>query len=88
MNGNWDTDTDLTYNSESGAWEAKDVTLNAGKMKFRSNHDWGASNPDWGGKLEALVVGGSDIEVAAGTYDIKLFALCNGKAYATMTAKD
>jgi len=88
VNGNWDTDTDLTYNSESGAWEAKDVTLNAGKMKFRSNHDWGASNPDWGGKLDALVVGGSDIEVAAGTYDIKLFALCNGKAYATMTAKD
>lgn len=57
-------------------------------MKFRSNHDWGASNPDWGGKLEALVVGGPDMDVAAGTYDIKLFAWCNGKAYATMTAKD
>ena len=87
VNGNWDTDTDLTYNSESGAWEAKDVTLNAGMMKFRSNHDWD-SNPNWGGKLDALVVGGPDIEVAAGTYDIQLFAWCNGKAYATMTAKN
>ena len=86
VNGNWDTDTDLAYNSESGAWEATDVVLNAGKMKFRSNHDW-ASNPDWGGKLDALVLGGGDMDVEAGTYDVKLFALCNGKASATLTKK-
>ena len=87
VNGNWDTDTDLTYNSENGAWEAKDVTLNAGKMKFRTNHDW-SPNPDWGGKLDALVMGGGDMDVEAGTYDIQLFAWCNGKAYATMTVKN
>ena len=86
VNGDWNNDTDLTYNPESGAWEASDVTLNAGKMKFRSNHDWNG-NPDWGGSLDALTQGGGDMAVEAGTYDIKLYAWCDGKAYATMTKK-
>ena len=79
--GGWDADTDLTYNAESGAWEGT-LELGADKMKFRANDEWGIN---WGGTLDALVQGGADIVVEAGTYAIKLFAWCDGKAYATMT---
>ena len=81
--GGWDADTDMTYNAESGAWEAT-VALSAGEMKFRANDDWGIN---WGGALDALTQGGNNIAVEAGTYAIKLFAWCDGKAYATMTAQ-
>ena len=80
--GGWDADTDLTYNAESGAWEASGVTLSAGDMKFRANDAW---DINWGGALDALTQGGDNIAVAAGTYDVKLFALCDTKAYATLT---
>ena len=73
----------MTYNAESGAWEAT-VALSAGEMKFRANDDWGIN---WGGALDALTQGGNNIAVEAGTYAIKLFAWCDGKAYATMTAQ-
>ena len=79
--GGWDTDTDMTYNAETGAWEAS-ITLAADKMKFRANDGW---DINWGGSLEALTQGGADIAVEAGTYAIQLFAWCDGKAYATMT---
>ena len=79
--GGWDTDTDMTYNAESGAWEAT-VTLAADKMKFRANDNW---DINWGGSLDALTQNGGDMAVEAGTYQIKLFAWCDGKAYATMT---
>lgn len=46
VNGNWDTDTDLTYNVSDDAWEWTGQ-LNAGEVKFRVNHDWAYS---WGGK--------------------------------------
>ena len=59
--------------------------LNAGKMKFRANHDWVYN---WGGSPDNLVQGGSDMTLAqAGTYLVKLYALCDGKAYFTMTKK-
>ena len=80
--GGWDADTDLTYNAESGAWEASGVALSAGDMKFRANDAW---DINWGGALDALTQGGDNIAVAAGTYDVKLFALCDTKAYATLT---
>ena len=50
-------------------------------MKFRANDDWAIN---WGGTLDALTQGGANITVAAGTYDIQLFAWCDGKAYATL----
>ena len=84
VNGNWDTDTELTYNAADGCWETTAV-LNAGKMKFRANHDWVYN---WGGSPDNLVQGGSDMTLAqAGTYLVKLYALCDGKAYFTMTKK-
>lgn len=86
----WDADQDLTYvpyNSETkalGYWEAKDVVLKAGTMKFRANHDWAIN---WGGDVNALTQGGDNISVEAGTYDIKLYAWANGYAKCVMTKK-
>ena len=80
--GGWDSDTDMTYNATNGAWEAKNVALSAGEMKFRANDGW---DINWGGALDALNQGGANIAVEAGTYDIALFAWCDGKAYATLT---
>lgn len=82
----WDSDVDMTYNKAENCWEIKDITLKDGTIKFRSNDDWG-TNPNWGGDLVALTQGGDNIQVAAGTYDIKLYAFCNGKAHAVMTKK-
>lgn len=84
VNGNWDTDSDLTYNATNRTWEGS-IALSAGEMKFRSNHGWDP-NPNWGGTLDALVQGGANIAISeAGTYNIVLYALCDGKAHATVT---
>ena len=80
--GGWDTDTDMTYNQEGGYWEAKGVTLSADLMKFRANDGW---DINWGGSFENLVQGGDNMAVEAGTYDVVLYALCDGKAYCTLT---
>lgn len=46
VNGNWNTDTDLTQSPfDSHVWTAKNVTLASGVFKFRANYDWGNS---WG----------------------------------------
>ncbi len=90
VNGNWDADTDLTYNTETGAWEAT-TELAAGEMKFRMNYGWDYS---WGG-----VSGGDDYENlteysganltvgTAGTYLVQLFLSCEGSHYCTLTAQ-
>lgn len=86
----WNADQDLTYvpyNSETkalGYWEAKDVVLKAGTMKFRANHDWAIN---WGGDVNALTQGGDNISVDAGTYDIKLYAWANGFAKCELIKK-
>lgn len=88
--GGWDADQDLTYvpyNSETkalGYWEAKDVVLKAGTMKFRANHDWAIN---WGGDVNALTQGGDNLAVEAGTYDIKLYAWANGYAKCELIKK-
>ena len=88
--GGWDADQDLTYvpyNSETkalGYWEAKDVVLKAGTMKFRANHDWAIN---WGGDVNALTQGGDNLTVEAGTYDIKLYAWANGYAKCELIKK-
>jgi hypothetical protein len=83
VNGNWDTDTDMTFNKASGAWECM-ATLNAGEMKFRANHDW---TWNWGGTdLSNFTQGGANYNLAeGGTYFIQLFARCDTKAYAVIT---
>ena len=82
-NGNWDTDTDLTYNKDEGCWEVT-TTLNAGEMKFRGNHNWDG-DVDLGGSFDNLVHGGSNIAVEAGTYNIKLYISYAGNHKAVVT---
>lgn len=82
----WDSDVDLTYNKAENCWEIKDVVLKDGELKFRSNDAWD-QNPNWGGNFASLTHGGDNIQVTAGTYDIKLYAFCNGKAHAEVTKK-
>ena len=81
-NGNWDTDTDLTYNKEEGCWEVT-TDLNAGEMKFRGNHNWDG-DVDLGGSLDNLVHGGANIPVEAGNYTIRLFISIAGNHYCIM----
>ncbi|WP_158656133.1 SusE domain-containing protein [Sphingobacterium sp. HMA12] len=65
----WDADTDMRYDNANQVWKLS-VSLTAGAIKFRKNHDWGTN---FGGANGNLVAGGSDIAVAnAGTYDIVL----------------
>ena len=88
VNGNWDTDTDLAYNAETGAWEVT-ATLAAGAMKFRMNHDWAVS---WGGANGDATAfdnltqnNGKDLSVEAGTYHIQLFIAHEGNNKVVMT---
>ena len=86
----WDSDVDMTYvpyNAETkalGYWEAKDITLASGEIKFRANDDWAIN---WGGDTNALTQGGDNISVEAGTYDIKLYAWANGYAKCELIKK-
>ena len=82
--GDWAADQDMTYNQTERCWEIKDVTLKAGKMKFRANDGW---DINWGGTTDNLTQNGSDIEVDAGTYDIKLYAWADGFAKCEMIKK-
>lgn len=89
VNGNWDHDTDLTYNTESGAWEVV-TELNAGAMKFRMNYDWAIS---WGGAngdpkaYDNLTQNnGKDLDITeAGTYKIQLFITHEGNNRVVIT---
>ena len=90
VNGNWDTDTDLTYNKETGAWEVT-ATLNAGEMKFRMNHDWaiswGGANGDGTNYSDLTQNGGANLQVAAGTYLIQLYIQHEGANKVVLTAQ-
>lgn len=93
VKGNWDTDVDLTYNPETGAWEAT-TDLTAGAMKFRVNHDWALA---WGAatsgeNLDNLTLGnlstinGQDITLnTAGTYLVQLFLSYGGTNQVVLT---
>ena len=89
VNGSWDTDTDLTYNAETGAWEAT-TALKAGAMKFRMNHDWAIS---WGGAngdpkaYDNLTQNnGKDLDLAEdGTYKIELYIAYEGNNKVVIT---
>lgn len=69
--GGWDTDTDLTFNPETGTWTLNS-DLKAGEIKFRANDGWdlnmGDNNND--GVPDE---GGNNIKIeAAGNYTITL----------------
>ena len=80
--GGWDTDTDLTYNSNTLAWEGT-MKLTAGEFKFRANGSW---DINWGGSIKNLIQDESNLMIdEAGTYFIQFFPLCETKSYATLT---
>lgn len=89
VNGSWDTDTDMTYNTTTGAWEVT-TTLNAGKMKFRMNHDWtiswGGANGDSTAYSNLTQHGGTDLDLTeAGTYKIELYITYEGNNKVVIT---
>lgn len=67
--GGWDKGSIMDYDPKTGLWSIT-VTLKDGKIKFRKDGDW--TKGDLGGSLDNLTKGGSDIAVAAGTYEIIL----------------
>lgn len=80
--GGWDSDTDLTYNPETRAWEGT-FDLTADEFKFRANDGW---DINWGGTLDNLTQDGPNLKVdAAGKYFIQFWPLCETKSYAVIT---
>ena len=81
--GGWDTDTDLTYNPETRAWEGT-IELAADEFKFRANDGW---DINWGGTFDDLTQDGPNLKIeTAGKYFIQFFPLCETKSYAVITA--
>jgi len=70
VNGNWDTDTDLTQDANDPHLWAASVTLVAGKMKLRANYDWAAN---WGGDTyPSGFSSGNDLTIpTGGTYTVR-----------------
>ena len=82
--GGWDTDTDLTYNPETRAWEGT-VDLAADEFKFRANDGW---DINWGGSTDNLVQNGANLKIdEAGKYFIQFFPNCETKSYCVITKK-
>ena len=80
--GGWDTDTDLTYNPETRAWEGT-IELAADEFKFRANDGW---DINWGGTFDDLTQDGPNLKIeTAGKYFIQFFPLCETKSYAVVT---
>lgn len=82
----WNSDQDMTWNPEYGYWHIENLELKDGNIKFRGNDNWDG-DLDLGGTPNELWIGGADIPVEAGTYDIKLFPSYNGGSHAVFTKK-
>lgn len=79
----WGTDADMTYNTETGAWEYTGA-LAAGEFKFRANHDWTLS---WGGDTAETLTSanGANLKIeAAGNYTITFKPNCDGQGVYTI----
>lgn len=70
--GGWDSDQDLTYDAETGAWVGV-FDFTPGEIKFRANDDWAINYGDAG--ADALLErDAANIVIAnAGTYKVALF---------------
>ena len=81
IRGAWDTDVDLTPDLANRCWTVT-ADLNAGKWKFRVNHDW---QYNFGGSYGALYQGGSDMTLEeAGNYTITLWPTYDGNSHCTV----
>ena len=80
--GGWDTDTDLTYNPETRAFEGT-IDLAADEFKFRANDAW---DINWGGEEGNLTQDGPNLKIAAaGKYFIQFWPLCETRSYCIIT---
>jgi hypothetical protein len=82
--GGWSTDTDMTLSSPH-IWTAT-VTLGAGSVKFRANHDW---TTNWGSTTFPSgygVGGGPNISIATGNSFFVWFNDVTGEYYFGATA--
>lgn len=70
--GGWDTDSDMTYDTENRVWTIT-TDLTVGKIKFRANDAWDLNYGETEEPTGFLVEGGADIDVPeAGNYTITL----------------
>ena len=79
--GGWNTSTPMTYNTTDRCWEIT-ATVTNGTFKFRANDGW---TYNWGGDMSNLTQDGANINISAGTYNIKFYPYCSGKSYCTVT---
>ncbi|MBQ9465999.1 MAG: SusF/SusE family outer membrane protein [Muribaculaceae bacterium] len=80
--GKWDTDTDMTFNKSTGAWEFTG-TLTSGEFMFRANHSW---NIFWGGTAGDIVTNGPQLTITeAGAYHISLSLKCDTRSTCIIT---
>ena len=83
--GGWDTDTDLTFNPETRAWEGT-IELAADEFKFRANDGW---DINWGGTIDNLTQDGPNLKIeTAGKYFIQFFPICETKSYVVITTAE
>ena len=68
--GGWNDDTALAYDADNHVWYANNVTLTDGSFKLRADNSWDIV--DFGGSLDKLQKGASNINVTAGTYNIRV----------------
>ena len=81
IRGAWDTDVDLTPDLANRCWTVT-ADLNAGKWKFRVNHDW---QYNFGGSYDALYQGGADMTLEeAGNYTITIWPTFDGNSHCTV----
>lgn len=86
--GDWNNDTEFTYNESTSCYELKDIALKDGAFKIRFNGGWDI--PDCfnlGGAVDALTYQGADISIEAGTYDLTLNFRTNANNTITITKK-
>ena len=78
-----DASTHMTYNKGEGCWEIDYTFAEDAEVKFAMNDDWSVS---WGGADgdgsnygNLTQYSGANLNVAAGTYKVKLYLSCEGK---------
>jgi hypothetical protein len=70
--GGWDNDTDMTQDADDATIVTVNLTFVDGEAKFRANDGW---DINWGSDTYptgTATMGGPNIPVPAGTYDVKL----------------
>ena len=70
----WSGDVEMTYNAEEGCWEVTTDEV-SGEYKFRANHDWAIN---WGGNVNGLTEGGSNLSIDGGSHTFKLYLSYEG----------